>query len=171
VRSARLCSLLAFVAAVRGPAHVFLRLLVLSGYICSVLFEQQENALLMAVVACLLSGLATDNDTPEKSACWTRWMGEALFLVQVRATELNGETRDLYQAYMDYKLKFNLDNLATCMIGNGSSSARFVLPARSLALASRLVFAWSVLFLFGVLFRGITIWLMRRRHRKIDQSS
>lgn len=114
------------------------------GYVCSMMFKAQENALLMGVVAALLSGLGTDNETIIKSLCWTRWSGEAMFLIQVRANELEGATRTIYQTYADFKVKFDLDNFALDI---------------------------GVLVIFGVALRVLTLVLLRRRQRAIEESS
>ncbi len=114
------------------------------GYVCSVMFKAQENALIMAVVASLLAGLATDNMDPQKSAAWSRWTSESIFLAEVRADSLTGATRELFQQYLDVSSKFNLDNWSQTIVAS---------------------------IVYGVVLRILSLILLRRRQQTIEANT
>jgi ABC-type multidrug transport system ATPase subunit len=86
------------------------------GYVSSFLFASTENALLCSAVSALLGGLATDNQSPEKNVCWSRWAAEALFLSEARADLLPQSVESMLATYLYTRNKFELDMYGTDLL-------------------------------------------------------
>jgi len=103
------------------------------GYVASCLFEE-ENALLLSVVASFLAGLASDRTVAISWLAWSLWLQEGLFTAEARLDLASPQLQALIVFYGNVRYEFDIG-----VVGRDA----------------------GVLILFGVIFRLLSYAILR----------